>query len=463
MYGYRFGRFEMALDGRRLTVDGAEVELPYRQFEALRALLEAGGAAVDRDALHKQIWPDSLVDETSLNKCVSELRKTLADHDPETTYVETVRGRGYRMAALVEPISSGVQEAPASQSVGSGIGFKVACGLLAIAVAAVGWTAWERMERSRRVRDLRAEAERLYNARDYPQAYAKLREAAALDPDNGPIYSRLAHVVHKMKPGDVIIDDRTAVELAEKGAELAPDCGDCQGTLGFFLYYHAWEWKRAEEHLLKAFQLGATGASQAYPFLLAATGRTAEAVVEAEQAAEEFPLQAGRHAALAQVLYLDRRYEDAIVAANRAVSLDSTRKDAWEYRSRSQFQLGLVEEGVGSMIAERYKDHAEQIGAAVDEGGPDAGVRALLEVTGEWPERSTISWRRAAWFAALGEDDQALDALEEAVRIRNINMMFVAVDPIYENLRGRPRFHAVLEAMGLSDVKPAPPRELTAR
>jgi hypothetical protein len=101
------------------------------------------------------------------------------------------------------------------------------------------------------------------------------------------------------------------------------------------------------------------------------------------------------------------------------------------------------------MLAERYKSEAEAVSRAVDEGGGEAGLRKLLEITGGWRDRTDVSWRRAAWLAALGDDDAALDALEEAVGIRNVNLMFVAVDPLYDRLHGHPRFEGLLGEMGL--------------
>ena len=455
---YRFGCFEVSLESRTLTRGGSHIELSFRSFEALRVLIEAGGAVVDRDELHKQLWPDVTVDETSLNKCISELRRTLAEHDPGTEYVETVRRRGYRIAVPVEGLEPQVSASPSDRSsLRPGtrkIAFGAVCLVLALGAAYAGWTNHSRRQQ---VAALRAEGQRLSSERDYPRAAAALKRALALAPSEGPIYSELAHVVHKMR--DPTVDATQSIELAQKGVDLAPDCGECQGTLGFFLFYHGWQWDRAKTHYREALRLApeSVGIRPSYAFLLAATGQTGEALEQAKIAAEAQPLNPGAHSCLAQVLYVNRLFEKAIAAANRALALDPKRKEAWEYRSRSELALGRLEDGVRTMLAERYKDHAATVGEAVDRGGPAAGLRKLVELTGGWPERSTVSWRRAVWLAVLGEDDAALEALEEAVRIRNINLMFVAVDPLYTRLHREPRFQGVLDSMGLSLPPAAPP------
>src|SRR5207244_674593 len=53
------------------------------------------------DELMNQVWPDTVVEENNLEKSVSVLRKVLGEDGSEISYVETVRGRGYRFAAEV--------------------------------------------------------------------------------------------------------------------------------------------------------------------------------------------------------------------------------------------------------------------------------------------------------------------------------------------------------------------------
>jgi len=465
MQTYRFGCLELSSTERSVAADGVTLELTYRQFEALRILAEAGGSVVDRDALHRQIWPDAVVDDTTLNKCISELRRTIAERDSETDYVETVRGRGYRIAvpvARVQPVAAPPQTArePGSWAVPR----KAVAALIAAAVVATaGWSVWSTKSTADEIAELREEGQRLYQAREYQRASQVMRRAIALDPEDGRIYGELAHVVHKMR--DATTDTGQAIELAERGVELSPDCAECQGTLGFFLFYHGWQWDRAMTHYQHALRIDPeqSGIRTSYAFLLAATGRTADALEHAQYSATAQPLGAGRHATLSQVLYLNRQYEEAIDAANRAIGLDRSKNEAWEYRARAQFRLGMVADGVRTMLAQRYSDHAQVVGEAVDSGGAEAGLRKLLEITGGWPERSTVSWRRAAWLALLGEDDAALEALEEAVRIRNVNLMFVAVDPIFGHLHDHPRFQGVVREMGLAEALPEPPSELSAR
>jgi len=49
----------------------------------------------------------------------------------------------------------------------------------------------------------------------------------------------------------------------------------------------------------------------------------------------------------------------------------------------------------------------------------------------------------------LGEHEQALDRLEEAVEARDMLLTFLTVEPRWAGLAGQPRFKAVLDRVGL--------------
>lgn len=55
-----------------------------------------------RDELIRELWPHVIVNENSLTRAISELRKQLAiDASSERAYIETIPKKGYRLIALV--------------------------------------------------------------------------------------------------------------------------------------------------------------------------------------------------------------------------------------------------------------------------------------------------------------------------------------------------------------------------
>ena len=72
-----FRSFRIDLE-QRLLFEGTEVvPLAPKAFETLLALVEGQGRIVEKDALLKRVWPDTFVEEGSLTRNVSILRKAL--------------------------------------------------------------------------------------------------------------------------------------------------------------------------------------------------------------------------------------------------------------------------------------------------------------------------------------------------------------------------------------------------
>jgi Tol biopolymer transport system component/DNA-binding winged helix-turn-helix (wHTH) protein len=97
---YDFGPFRLDLQTRMLLRGGVYVALPPKVFETLAALIECNGRIVDKEELLRLVWPGTFIEEATLAKTVSILRKTLGE-DEGHHYIETVPKRGYRFAAEV--------------------------------------------------------------------------------------------------------------------------------------------------------------------------------------------------------------------------------------------------------------------------------------------------------------------------------------------------------------------------
>ena len=100
---YEFGPFHLELSDRMLLRDGQFVPLTPKTFETLRVLVESGGRVLDKEELLQKIWPDTFVEEVSLAKKISILRKTLGE-DLAHPYIETIPRRGYRFVASVREV-----------------------------------------------------------------------------------------------------------------------------------------------------------------------------------------------------------------------------------------------------------------------------------------------------------------------------------------------------------------------
>ena len=64
---------------------------------------------------------------------------------------------------------------------------------------------------------------------------------------------------------------------------------------------------------------------------------------------------------------------------------------------------------------------------------------------------SEALYRVACVYAVFGNKDKALERLEQAHRLRDERMVWVKVDPAFDNLRTEPRYQEILRKMNLGD------------
>src|SRR6266851_2068899 len=103
-YSYEFGPFRLEATERRLLREGNPVPLPPKVFDTLVALVENFGRLLPKHKLMSTLWPDTFVEEVTLARNISDLRKILRDTPCPTEYIETVPKVGYRFVADVRLI-----------------------------------------------------------------------------------------------------------------------------------------------------------------------------------------------------------------------------------------------------------------------------------------------------------------------------------------------------------------------
>jgi DNA-binding winged helix-turn-helix (wHTH) protein/predicted ATPase len=108
-YGvYEFGPFRLDPEERLLMDKGQAVALTPKGFDVLLALVRNAGHVVGKEALMREIWPDTFVEENNLTVNISALRKLLGEGASDQRYIQTVPRRGYRFAASVrQSVASG--------------------------------------------------------------------------------------------------------------------------------------------------------------------------------------------------------------------------------------------------------------------------------------------------------------------------------------------------------------------
>ncbi len=92
---YEFAGCRLDVRQCRLTCGGEVTLLTPKEFDVLLYLIENSGRVVGKDELLNAVWKDTFVEEATLTRNISWLRKKLAAHTDEKV-IETLPKRGYR-------------------------------------------------------------------------------------------------------------------------------------------------------------------------------------------------------------------------------------------------------------------------------------------------------------------------------------------------------------------------------
>ena len=93
-----FAGFRVDLDARTLEKGGTRLEIQRKPLDVLIHLIEAAPRLVPRAELLERHFSRT-VNEESLTRCISTIRKVLDDTEDSPRFIETHRGEGYRFVA----------------------------------------------------------------------------------------------------------------------------------------------------------------------------------------------------------------------------------------------------------------------------------------------------------------------------------------------------------------------------
>jgi len=112
----RFRLDDLIIDLTRQSVTRADVLLDVAglSFRLLACLLQRGVEVVPFEALIAEVWAPAVVNDETVTQRVKLLRQALGDDGRQPRYVRSVRGRGYQLCAMPEPLTDPDSHAPAA-------------------------------------------------------------------------------------------------------------------------------------------------------------------------------------------------------------------------------------------------------------------------------------------------------------------------------------------------------------
>lgn len=88
----------LSVRSREVTVLGSPLALTAHEFDLLCLLMQHPGKVFSRESLYEQVWRNGYYGEdNTVNVHISNLRKKIAAVDPDTEYIKTVWGIGFKL------------------------------------------------------------------------------------------------------------------------------------------------------------------------------------------------------------------------------------------------------------------------------------------------------------------------------------------------------------------------------
>ncbi len=112
---FRMGEWLVEPETGTLYRHGEVVHLEPKVMELLVCLRQNHGRVVPKQELFGTLWPDTFVAETALTRCISQLRHALRDNPKQSSYIETVPKKGYRLIASLQDPGDPAPNPPAKR------------------------------------------------------------------------------------------------------------------------------------------------------------------------------------------------------------------------------------------------------------------------------------------------------------------------------------------------------------
>jgi len=285
-------------------------------------------------------------------------------------------------------------------------------------------------------------------------------EVIKLDPDFALGHSGLADAYMILPEHDENLDldmvKQKSVAAVNRALELDPNIPEVLASMAWNLMIHEYKWDEAEKIMRRALEIepNNTNALHWMSHILSWQGRQEEGLKYAERAVEVDPLSLLMERNLSYILVDSGRFDEAIKLAyevrERDPGLSEVIGDLWLFMLRAE----RIEEAVAAMqiwavTTHRDQDAISRLGKLFLEyqqtGEP-------VDLPADLLERAELGLEDVGQVYAYFEDtENTLIALEQAVEERSgsRSVLSMKVNPLYDFIRGDPRFRELMARAGL--------------
>ncbi len=276
----------------------------------------------------------------------------------------------------------------------------------------------------------------------YAQAYAGMALAYVLLPE----YSAGT-------PADSIPKGKAA---AMKALELDDTLAEAHTALAHALFTYDRNLPESNREFQRAIELNPNYATahQWYGDNLVVTQRFDEGIAEGRRAVELDPLSLVTNLELGTNYIYAGQSDQAIAQLRKAMELDQNWYLAHMIVCQAYDQKGQFTEAAAQCQRARELNDDPYVlaylgHAYAGSGKRDEAMKLLGQMDDQAKQRYVPAYGFAMVYAGLGDKDQALQWLERSLQDRAWDILFVKVDPRFDNLHTDPRFADLVRRVGL--------------
>lgn len=287
-----------------------------------------------------------------------------------------------------------------------------------------------------------------WSKNDFYRAAEFFRQAIDKDPNFALAYSGLADAYSLM---DAMPQAKAA---AMKALEIDNTLAEAHASLALVLFRYDWNWASAETEFKRAIDLNPNYAiaHQLYGGFLLASERPDEALIQIKRARELDPLSVVFSRSQGTYFLFTRQYDKAIEAYNKTLTIDPNAavhgylRLAYQEQGRFDEAFQEAQKVLASRLSGEQMDQLRQAYAASGYKGMQAMEVKLIK---EHSKRQSVPPSELARLcASVGQKDEAFEWLNKAYEDRTDALIWIKVDPRYDNLRSDPRFLDLIKRVG---------------
>jgi TolB-like protein/DNA-binding winged helix-turn-helix (wHTH) protein len=278
-----------------------------------------------------------------------------------------------------------------------------------------------------------------------------LEEVVRLDPESAPAHASLAFAYISVP----LLEGPSApfVELGRRAArralDLDPATGEAHAVLARIFVHFDWDAEGSDRAARRGLEVAPDNpfVLHCYSLMLADRGRFDEALALADRALALDSASVLANGDKATVLYLAGRYEAAVEQSQRTLELDPYYASAHYLLGRAHEALDQPDQAVEAYLtplsfSESDHEMVAALRAAARRGGLKEYGRVRLEYLLKESHVRPAAVARA--YVRVGDHDRAIAWLERLYAERGAWVTGLKVQPVWDPLRGDPRFQDLI-------------------